>query len=298
MVRRPIFAVAGVTLIRYYNFVRVDNISYAGFFTLSLALHLALIPLGWRKPFATNPAFEPISVSFLPAAKPAQPEKIVKAPPALPQRRREPAKTKPRKRTPIVEKNPAPARPALEIRDLPLPPQLASRSEIASPTAVEAQPQSNQAIATRGSQQGDGAIFKNDKRGEKPITRSDLLPRRHDLESNRSVIPLNTSDTRYAPYTKHVKQWIESRWEYPDLAKQYGLQGRVVVEFTILQNGQIEFLALVRSSGSKLLDEEAVRAIKAAVPFRPFPPSIRETSLRIVAGFVYSDERLLVSGTP
>jgi protein TonB len=142
------------------------------------------------------------------------------------------------------------------------------------------------------------AILKNDQQREKPITKSDLLPGRRDLLPSQRPIPLNTSDVRYAPYTQHVKQWIESRWEYPDLAKHYGLQGRVVVEFTILQNGQIEFLALVRSSGSKLLDEEAVRAIRAAVPFRPFPRSIQQTSLRIIAGFVYSDQRLLVSGNP
>ena len=68
-----------------------------------------------------------------------------------------------------------------------------------------------------------------------------------------------------------------------------------MVEFTILQNGHVEFLALVRSSGSKLLDDEAVRAIKAAVPFRPFPRTIQESSLRIIAGFIYSDQRLRVS---
>jgi protein TonB len=180
---------------------------------------------------------------------------------------------------------------------MPPAPELTPRVEqTARPLTVEAPPEINQTSAPRGPEQGEASIFKNDA-VEKPFTKADLLPGRRDLITNHRAIPLNTSDVRYAPYTQTVKQWIESRWEYPDLAKHYGLQGRVVVEFTILQNGHIELLSLVRSSGSKLLDEEAVRAIKAAVPFKPFPRSIQESSLRIIAGFVYSDQRLRVSGT-
>jgi len=158
------------------------------------------------------------------------------------------------------------------------------------PKAAEAPPV-RQASATSAPAQSEAAIFE-DRLREKPVTKDNLLPGTRELVANSRAIPLNTSDVRYAPYTQTVKQWIEARWEYPDLAKHYRLQGRVVVEFTILKNGQIELLALVRSSGSKLLDEEALRAIKAAVPFKPFPRSIRESSLRIIAGFIYSDQRL------
>ncbi len=148
----------------------------------------------------------------------------------------------------------------------------------------------------RNPEQAQASIFTNDA-PERTISKRDLLPEKRDLVANHRAIPLNTSDVRYASYTQMVRQWIESRWQYPDLAKHYGLQGRVVVEFTIRQNGHVEFLELVRSSGSKLLDDEAVRAIKAAVPFRPFPRTIQESSLRIIAGFIYSDQRLRVSGT-
>jgi protein TonB len=281
--------------------VRLDNVNYPCFFSLSLALHLALVPLLWRQPFSSVSIFEPVAVSLLPEpiaidrvdGKPAAPPA-----PAQPRRRAEAARAKALKRAPVPGRTPAPPQPRVIDPPLP-PPEPATHAELAPPSIPEALPQPEQASATRGfSPQGEVAILKNDQQREKPITKSDLLPGRRDLLPSQRPIPLNTSDVRYAPYTQHVKQWIESRWEYPDLAKHYGLQGRVVVEFTILQNGQIEFLALVRSSGSKLLDEEAVRAIRAAVPFRPFPRSIQQTSLRIIAGFVYSDQRLLVSGNP
>jgi protein TonB len=252
---------------------------------LSLGLHLALVPLLWRKPFAADPVFESISVSFLPDPLPSEPLKAGTVAPSAPPRKKELARAKQRKLAVPHRRQPAaPAQP-----DLPLHEETA-----AMPGSLEPQPQIDQASATRGPATDGAAIFRNDAL-EKPVTKGDLLPGRRDLIGNPRAIPLNTADVRYASYTQTVKQWIESRWEYPDLAKQYGLQGRVVVEFTILQNGHIEFLTLVRSSGSKLLDEEAVRAIKAAVPFRPFPRSIQESSLRIIAGFIYSDQRLRVT---
>jgi periplasmic protein TonB len=269
---------------------------------LSLALHLALLSLLWRKPSSTAPVFESISVSFLQNAKPAEPQKTRTTPPLTTQRRGEPQRAKQPKAAPVVRKKPPPpsmpqsqpqAVEPLPLPDLPLPTEQTERQ----PVPVEPQPPAlDQALASRGPAPGEASMFRNDA-PEKPITKGDLLPGRRDLIGNRRAIPLNTSDVRYASYTQTVKQWIESRWEYPDLAKQYGLQGRVVVEFTIRQNGHIEFLSLVRSSGSKLLDEEAVRAIKAAVPFKPFPRSIQENSLRIIAGFIYSDQRLRVSDT-
>jgi protein TonB len=290
---------AGIILIRYYIRVRIGNISYPYFFSVSLALHLALVPLVGRKPFSASPAFDPIAVSFLPEVKPIEREKKLTAPPLRPQRRLGRSQARQLKPAAPLEKRLAPPAPQPAPRKVELPPP-AEPTQRADPTvrpaAVEPPEAIEQASATPAPVPGEAAIFKDNK-PERPITKSDLLPRRRDLIANHRAIPLNTADVRYAPYTQSVKQWIEARWEYPDLAKHYGLQGRVVVEFTILQNGYIEFVALVRSSGSKLLDEEAVRAIKAAVPFKPFPRSIQEPSLRIIAGFIYSDQRLRMTDT-
>jgi TonB family protein len=263
---------------------------------LSLALHLALLPLLWRKPFSNPRFFEPIPVSFLPEPIVVSERKAQTAPPLRSRLTREVARAKQLRRAPLAEKKVVAPEPRAQPQtvDMPVSAESPPSLEQTSRPAVEPPPQMNQASATPEPAQGEASIFRNDA-PEKSITQGDLLPRRRDLVGNYRAIPLNTTDARYAPYTQTVKQWIEARWEYPDLAKHYGLQGRVVVEFTILQNGHIELLALVRSSGSKLLDEEAVRAIKAAVPFKPFPRSIQETSLRIIAGFIYSDQRLRVS---
>jgi protein TonB len=262
-----------------------------------LALHLALLPLAWRKPFAANPAFEPISVSFLPALEPAPAEKKIVTPPPLPSRRqRAPATPKFVKPAPLVEKNPAPVQPQPEIKDLPLPPQLASRTEppLGSqtqerPVVSEKRPRNDDGNTTRGTGQGEASIFQDGT--AKPGGKEELLPGLRGLTSYNRPIPLNTRDPVLAPFTKIIERWIEAEWEYPELAKYHGLQGKVTVEFTVLQSGQVDLLSVVRSSGSNLLDEEAVRAIKAAAPFPPIPRSIAANRLRIIAGFTYLNNR-------
>ena len=70
----------------------------------------------------------------------------------------------------------------------------------------------------------------------------------------------------------------------PELALRYGLQGRLALEFTIGSTGQLERLRIVRSSGSQFLDDEALRAIKAAAPFPPIPPWIKPNPLFDLGG--------------
>jgi protein TonB len=110
--------------------------------------------------------------------------------------------------------------------------------------------------------------------------------------SSDAPISLHTSDPQYVTYVTRVRQSIESEWQYPETALRYGLQGKLALEFTILGDGQLAALRLVRSSGSTLLDEEGLRAIKAAAPFPPIPPWIKPNPLPISATMEYRDSRL------
>jgi periplasmic protein TonB len=299
-------------MIRYYAFVQLEKIPLPFFFALSLAIHLALAPLLWRKPFSATSNYEPISVSFLPAAKPLEVEKNVTAPPPPSRRQRAPKSGKQLKRAPLAGKKIASApekkfmptaRPQPKIRDVPPPPQIAARTEPPpvpreeGPTVVKAPPQNTPESVARAPTEGQGTIFRRDNT-PKAVGMEQLLPGLRDLALYNKPIPLNTQDPILAPFTKVIENWIESQWVYPDLAKHYGLQGKVTVEFTVLQNGGIDLLAVVRSSGSNLLDEEAVRAIKAAAPFPPIPRSIATNRLRIIAGFTYLNNRVAFTKGP
>jgi TonB family protein len=99
-------------------------------------------------------------------------------------------------------------------------------------------------------------------------------------------ISLNTKDPTYVSYFNDLIKTIEQNWEYPELALRYGLQGKLSLRFTIATGGQIEQLRVSRSTGSSVLDLEAVRAIKTAAPFPPIPPWIKPP-LPILADMEY-----------
>lgn len=137
---------------------------------------------------------------------------------------------------------------------------------------------------------------------ENPVVAERQLPSLKDLlpsptwssASSRDSGPvsLNTKDPIYVSYFNKIKHSIESQWEYPEVALRYGLQGRLSLEFAIASNGELERLRILRSSGSQVLDDEALRAIKAASPFPPIPPWIKLNPLSISASMEYHDNRL------
>jgi protein TonB len=127
-----------------------------------------------------------------------------------------------------------------------------------------------------------------------PTLRELLPPPSWSSAGSRDAGPvsLNTRDPIYVSYFNKIKHSIELQWEYPEVALRYGLQGRLSLEFAIASNGQLERLRILRSSGSQVLDGEALRAIKAAAPFPPIPPWIKASPLSVSASMEYHDNRL------
>lgn len=105
------------------------------------------------------------------------------------------------------------------------------------------------------------------------------------------AIPLNSREPRYVTYLESVKQAIELEWQYPETALRSGVQGKLLVEFTILGDGRLEEIRVIRSSGFPILDREALRAIQAASPYRPLPPWFGRR-FSIIASVEYIDNRL------
>ena len=62
--------------------------------------------------------------------------------------------------------------------------------------------------------------------------------------------------------------WIEKNQQYPLLARQRKIQGKVIVEFVVQTDGSLTDARLVKRLGSGL-DEEALRLIKAAPKWDP-----------------------------
>ncbi len=105
-------------------------------------------------------------------------------------------------------------------------------------------------------------------------------------------VRLNTTDPKSLPYYEQMRRQIDTNWNYPLIALDRGLQGKAVIEFTINKDGQVESVRVVRSSGSPILDQEAVRAIMAAAPYKPIPAWMNARLLIVPVGFSYEDDRL------
>ena len=61
---------------------------------------------------------------------------------------------------------------------------------------------------------------------------------------------------------------IGKNFEFPELARQMGIQGKVYVNFVIERNGRVSSITIARGV-DKLIDDEAIRVIKKLPTFQP-----------------------------
>ena len=113
---------------------------------------------------------------------------------------------------------------------------------------------------------------------------TDLL---EDFDDNEPV-SLDTKEVKYASYFARIKHQIERVWIYPLTAAQKGISGDLSLTFRISKDGNLMGVHLVEQSGHEILDVAALKAVKEAAPFYPFPKNIQRDKLTILANFVYT----------
>ena len=245
------------------------DIPYLRFLAVSVAVHLAMFLIVYPARPVRVSEQEKISVSLLETPEKIQPETAKK-----------------------IEAAPTPMPGRAPVRRARSPAMIAKKDSPPAPAKAQAAP----AAAPKPPPEPPAAVPEDSLIAERPLpTVKELLPPltwSADSRSSNAPISLNTRDPLYVSYFTKIKQLIESHWQYPELALRYGLQGRLFLEFTVGADGRLERLRMVRSSGSQLLDEEALRAIKAAAPFPPIPRWIQPNPLPISAAMEYHDNRV------
>ena len=113
-----------------------------------------------------------------------------------------------------------------------------------------------------------------------------------DLESIDDDIPisLDTTEVKYASYFARIKHQIERVWIYPSEAVQRGISGDLTLTFRISKDGNLLGVRLLNRSGYEILDVSALKAIKQAAPFYPFPATIDREKLSVQANFIYTPQ--------
>lgn len=108
---------------------------------------------------------------------------------------------------------------------------------------------------------------------------------------DEAVVDINTREDRFFSYLLHLKKKIEGVWIYPSTAAKSGLGGELTLEFLVSQEGKLLGVSLLDSSGYSILDQSAIRAIRTAAPYHPFPPRLKAKRLRVRARFIYVTNR-------
>lgn len=67
---------------------------------------------------------------------------------------------------------------------------------------------------------------------------------------------------------KNFSRWVAQHLVYPEIAKETGLKGRVMVQFTIRKNGSVGNIKLLRGV-DPILDKEAMRAVGESPRWEP-----------------------------
>ncbi len=82
-------------------------------------------------------------------------------------------------------------------------------------------------------------------------------------------------------FLEALRAEIERHKNYPPFARKNGIEGTAYLNFHIGDNGRPDGIILEKSSGSKILDESAIRTLKDMERFYPVPEEIRELEITV-----------------
>lgn len=96
----------------------------------------------------------------------------------------------------------------------------------------------------------------------------------------RTFVGARTQEYQYAQYIEDWRIKVEriGNLNYPSQARQQKIFGKLQLTVNIRADGSVESVEVTRSSGQRILDAAAVRIVKLAAPFAPFPAEMRKNT--------------------
>jgi protein TonB len=96
----------------------------------------------------------------------------------------------------------------------------------------------------------------------------------------RRLTSLSTRATVDAFYLNSWRRKIETigNLNYPQEARRRKIYGDLRLLVSIFPDGALKQVELLQSSGHRVLDDAAVRIVRLAAPFAPFPDELRQTT--------------------
>jgi outer membrane biosynthesis protein TonB len=132
----------------------------------------------------------------------------------------------------------------------------------------------------------------------------------HERMSGNVEILSETQGVDFGPYLQHVLENVRKNWRNAIPESAQWKHGKVVIEFTITNDGGVAGMKTVRpdcgiirlksdSCGDVVLEHAAWSGITASVPFPPLPSDFRGRYLALRFRFFYNpDKSDLVANPP
>ena len=96
----------------------------------------------------------------------------------------------------------------------------------------------------------------------------------------KRLTSLMTASSADAFYLNSWRRKVEGigNLNYPEQARRNKLYGSLRLMVAILPDGSLKEIELLESSGHQILDDAAIRIVRLAAPFAPFPDELRQTT--------------------
>lgn len=102
-------------------------------------------------------------------------------------------------------------------------------------------------------------------------------------------VTVGSTDPALAYYFVLIQDKITGNWTPPKMSP--GTTASVSLSLRILRSGQVRDLAVGSSSGDRLLDDSAVRAVGLSSPLPPLPPLFKAEALLLELRFTFVGEK-------
>ncbi|WP_111498523.1 MULTISPECIES: energy transducer TonB [Marinobacter] len=95
------------------------------------------------------------------------------------------------------------------------------------------------------------------------------------------VLRVTAASTLKSANAWYVQNWVSKvtkvgNLNYPPEARSSGIYGSLRMVVVLEKDGSVKDVEILNSSGSKVLDDAAIRIVRLSAPFAPFPPEMRE----------------------
>ncbi len=98
---------------------------------------------------------------------------------------------------------------------------------------------------------------------------------------------LDTEKDILISFFQRFRRNVYMVWNYPDMARELRQEGTCLLKVSITREGEVRDVELKETSGYRLLDDAAIRAIRKGASYGPLPKAYPKDELNIMVFFKY-----------